>query len=542
MRGGDARVDGNMEKRLGHVLDGCPRVARRAQMHGELLAPAERSEDADRDEAARPPVKTRPRPDRSPRRLGEEPLEVRVQTSALGFGGLDMGVAEHLTTHPHPVLIARRLVLRHVHLVDLARERGLVRHHTEARARHRSTARSIRRVNLTPLLAPANTKILLVVLDGLGGMADGSVGTELEDADTPNLDALAAGGVSGLLEPVGPGITPGSGPGHLALFGYDPLAYQLGRGTLSAAGLGVELRAGDVAARGNLCTIGPDGTVVDRRAARLPDDEALRVIEGLNARLHVEGVDVSFTHEKSHRVLVVIRGEALDPRVSDTDPQHEGVPPLAPRALDPAAARTAEFAAAVIAEARRVLADEPVANGLLLRGFDSHRDLPPFRDRTGLRAAAASVYPMYRGIARLLGFEVLGPPADLADEVELLGKYWSDFDFFFLHHKDPDAAGEDVDRDAKIAAIERIDAVVPDLVELEPNVMAVTGDHATPSQLGAHSWHPVPVLIHGPRAGRDDVQRFGERWCRAGALGLRPSTHVLPILLANGGRLAKYGA
>src|SRR5688572_15350334 len=206
-------------------------------------------------------------------------------------------------------------------------------------------------------------------------MADVRVGTELEDARTPNLDRLAAEGVTGLLEPVGPGITPGSGPGHLALFGYDPETFLLGRGTLSAAGLGVELRPGDVAARGNLCTIAADGTVVDRRAGRLPDDEARRIVDRLSAEVRVEGVEVSFAHERGHRVLVVLRGDGLDPRVSDTDPQHEGVPPLQPRPLDPASARTAEVAATVIAEARRALADEPVANGLLLRGFDSHREL-----------------------------------------------------------------------------------------------------------------------------------------------------------------------
>jgi len=397
-------------------------------------------------------------------------------------------------------------------------------------------------VDLTPLLAAADSKIVLVVLDGLGGMADLQVGTELEDAATPNLDGLAAQGVTGLLEPVGPGITPGSGPGHLALFGYDPEEFLLGRGTLSAAGLDVELRPGDVAARGNLCTIAADGTVVDRRAGRLPDEEARRIVDRLNTEVRVDGVEVSFAHERGHRILLVLRGEGLDPRVSDTDPQHEGVPPLEPRPLHPAAARAAEVAAAVIVEARRVLADEPVANGLLLRGFDSHRELPAFRDRTGLRAAAVAVYPMYRGIARLLGFDVLGPPADLVEEIELLRKHWNDFDFFFLHHKDADAAGEDGNRDAKIAAIERLDAVVPDLMELAPTVIAVTGDHATPSQMAAHSWHPVPVLVHGARAGRDDVDRFGERWCRAGGLGLRPSTHLMPILLANAGRLAKYGA
>lgn len=397
-------------------------------------------------------------------------------------------------------------------------------------------------VQLRDLATPADSKILLVVLDGLGGMADAEHGTELEEAHTPNLDRLAAGGVTGLLEPVAPGVTPGSGPGHLALFGYDPFEHVLGRGALSAAGLDVELRSGDVAARGNLCTIGANGEVLDRRAGRPPDAEAARVIQRLSAQVHVDGVELLFVPERGHRFLLVLRGEGLDPRVADTDPQHTGVPPLPPTPLDPAAAETARLVSAVIEEAARTLADEPAANGILLRGFDSLRELPSFGDRTRMRAAAIAVYPMYRGIARILGFDVLGPPADLADEVALLGKHWADADFFFLHHKDADAAGEDGNREAKVAAIERLDAIVPDLVALGPDVIAVTGDHATPSQMAAHSWHPVPVLVNGPRCGRDEVDRFGERWCRAGGLGLRPTRELLPILMANAGRLAKYGA
>jgi 2,3-bisphosphoglycerate-independent phosphoglycerate mutase len=397
-------------------------------------------------------------------------------------------------------------------------------------------------MELGELAVASDSTILLVVLDGLGGMADAEHGTELEEASTPNLDRLAAEGVTGLLEPVGPGITPGSGPGHLALFGYDPLEHLLGRGALSAAGLDVELRPGDVAARGNLCTIDPNGSVADRRAGRPADDEARRVVDRLSAQVRVDGAELLFRHERGHRFLLVIRAPGLDPRVSDTDPQHTGVAPLSPRALDPSAARTVELAAAVIEGAGRALAGEPVANGILLRGFDSLRELPSFSDRTGMRAAAIAVYPMYRGIARILGFDVLGPPADLAEELALLDRHRADADFFFLHHKDADAAGEDGNRAAKIAAIERLDAVVPDLLALQPDVIAVTGDHATPSQMAAHSWHPVPVLVAGARSGRDGVERFGERWCREGGLGQRPSRELLPILMATAGRLAKYGA
>jgi len=394
-------------------------------------------------------------------------------------------------------------------------------------------------MDLASLATGTGSRILLVVIDGLGGLADHEHGTELEEATTPNLDRLASEGVTGLLEPVGPGITPGSGPGHLALFGYDPLEFVLGRGALSAAGLDVELHPGDVASRGNLCTLDADGNIVDRRAGRISDDEARRVVARLSAA--VQGVE--FHHEKGHRLLVVFRGEGLDPRIGDTDPQTTGVPPLEPRPLDPAAAPTAELVAAKLAEVHHALVGEPAANGMLLRGFDTHRELPRFRDRTGLRAAAVAVYPMYRGIARLLGFEVLGPPADLSDQVRLLEEHREDADYFFVHVKDADAAGEDGDRAAKIAAIERADQAVPDLVgAIEPGVIAVTGDHATPSQMAAHSWHPVPVLVHGPRCGRDDTDRFGERWCRAGGLGIRPSMELLPILMANAGHLGKYGA
>jgi 2,3-bisphosphoglycerate-independent phosphoglycerate mutase len=394
-------------------------------------------------------------------------------------------------------------------------------------------------VELSQLATAGGSTILLLVIDGLGGMADGDNGTELEEAATPNLDRLAREGVTGLLEPVGPGITPGSGPGHLALFGYDPVAFVLGRGALSAAGLDVELRPGDVAARGNLATVDGAGNVVDRRAGRISDDKGRRVVERLSSA--VQGVE--FHHEKGHRVLVVFRGDGLDPRIGDTDPQRTGVPPLDAEPLDPAAGPTAELVTAKLGEVRRVLAEEPAANALLLRGFDTHRVLPRFVDRTGLRGAAIAVYPMYRGIARLLGFDVLGPPADLTDQIRLLEKHREDADLFFVHVKDADAAGEDGDRTAKIAAIERVDEAVPDLVTaLEPGGIAGTGDHATPSQMAAHSWHPVPVLVHGPRSGRDDTDRFGERWCRAGALGIRPSVQLLPILMANAGRLAKYGA
>ncbi len=400
-------------------------------------------------------------------------------------------------------------------------------------------------MDVTPLIQAADTKILLVVMDGLGGYADAQHGTELEEANTPNLDRLAAEGVCGLAEPVGPGITPGSGPGHLGLFGYDPETFELGRGALSAAGLDFALRAGDVAARGNLCTLAPDGTIADRRAGRIPDPEAAAVVEKLQAGVRLEGAEVFFRHEREHRVLVVLRGEGLEPNVGDTDPQQTGVAPLEPAVHDPGSKRTAELVTELGAQVRRILADEPKANYLLLRGFDTHRELPSFADRYGLRAAAVAIYPMYRGIARLLGMDVLGRPADLDEQLDILRDAWDDHDYFFLHHKYTDSAGEDGDRARKVAAIERLDAVVPALRTLGgsgPDVVAVMGDHATPSQMAAHSWHPVPTLLWSERCGRDEVDRYGERWCLRGGLGIRPMKTLMPIMLANAGRLQKYGA
>jgi 2,3-bisphosphoglycerate-independent phosphoglycerate mutase len=397
-------------------------------------------------------------------------------------------------------------------------------------------------MDLTPLIQPADTKILLVVMDGLGGYADGEHGTELEEADTPNLDRLAADGVTGLVEPVGPGITPGSGPGHLGLFGYDPEQFELGRGALSAAGLDFELRPGDVAARGNLCTLAADGTVADRRARRIPDDEAAVVVAKLQDGVDLDGAEVFFRHEREHRVLVVLRGPGLDPALTDTDPQHEGVAPLDSQPLEPDAKHTAELISELASQARRVLAGEPKANGILLRGFDTHRELPGFAERYGLRAAAVAIYPVYRGIARLLGMDVLGQPGTLDDELQILRDAWMSYDYFFLHHKGTDSAGEDGDRARKVRAIEQLDAVVPEMRRLEPDVIAVSGDHSTPSQMAAHSWHPVPALLWSARCGRDDVERFGERWCLRGGLGLRPTKDLMALMLANAGRLQKYGA
>ncbi|MGI9539021.1 MAG: 2,3-bisphosphoglycerate-independent phosphoglycerate mutase [Miltoncostaeaceae bacterium] len=396
-------------------------------------------------------------------------------------------------------------------------------------------------MDLRPLIAPNDSTIVVVLMDGLGGFADADGATELEAAATPHLDQLAVEGSTGLAEIVGPGITPGSGPGHLALFGYDPIEFELGRGALSAAGLGVELGHGDVAARGNLCTLNADGTIADRRAGRIASDIAAPLVGRLQREVSIDGIEVILRHEREHRMLVVLRGEGLDARLADTDPQAVGVEPRSARALDPAATRTAEVLSELDRQIRTILAEE-AAHAVLMRGFDTHTALPTMSERYGVDAAAIAIYPMYRGIARLLGMTVTEPPGDLDDQMRQLADSWSSHDYFFVHHKATDAAGEDGDRDAKIAAIEAVDAAIPAIRALDPDVVMVTGDHATPPQMSAHSWHPVPVVMHGRSVGRDGTDRFGEASCRAGMLGLRPMVHMMPLLLAAAGRLAKYGA
>lgn len=395
--------------------------------------------------------------------------------------------------------------------------------------------------DLVPRLQQRNeTKILFLIADGLGGIP-GARGTELEAATTPHLDRLASQGATGLLVPVGPGITCGSGPGHLALFGYDPLEHDIGRGVLTALGVDFDLRPGDVAARGNFCTLDKDGSVFDRRAGRISSERGEQLVRKLG-QIEVEGAEVFLRPVREHRLLLVLRGEGLDPRVTDTDPQETGVPPLPARPAAPRAQRTAEVVSSFVEQARQLLAGEEQANMVLLRGFESLPDLPPMKDRYGLSACALAGYPMYRGIARLLGMETRACGPDLASEIDALYAAWGQYDFFFLHYKATDSAGEDGDFDGKIAAIEELDRHVPQIEGLRPDVLVVTGDHSTPSQLASHSWHPVPVLLAASTCRRDDVEVFGETACAYGGLSQVPTRHLMSLALAHAGRLRKYGA
>lgn len=395
---------------------------------------------------------------------------------------------------------------------------------------------------IRPLVVPNRTRIVLLSLDGLAGLPRPDTGrSEMETARLPNLDALAAESASGLIRHVGPGITPGSGPGHLGLFGYDPLHYQVGRGVLEALGIEFELRAGDVAARGNFCTVDAAGLITDRRAGRISTDVCVRLTDRLRD-IRLDGVELFVEPVKEHRFVLVLRGPGLSGRLGETDPQALGARPLPARALEPAAEATAELVNTFVREAGRRLADAAPANMVLLRGFDQLPELPRFPETFGLRAAAIAAYPMYRGLARLVGMEVLKTGGDFADEVATLREHWDAYDFFFLHYKDTDKAGEDGDFDAKVRALERLDGFLPEIRALGPDVLVVTGDHATPSVLAAHGWQPVPVLLWSRYCGADGVTRFTERACASGSLGVLPAQHLMPLVMANALRLTKFGA
>jgi len=387
-----------------------------------------------------------------------------------------------------------------------------------------------------------DSRILFLVMDGLGDLPDERGRTPLAAARKPNLDRLAREGCCGRFDPVGPGITPGSGPGHLALFGYDPTEYEIGRGVLSAVGIDFPLQPGDVAARFNFCTLDREGRIVDRRAGRIPTEENRRLVAKLS-EVRLPGVELFVATESEHRGVLVLRGEGLSPALADTDPQATGVPPLPVRATAPEAIRTAALVEQFLAQARELLAGEPKANGLLLRGFDTLPSIPSLAARFRLRPLCVATYPMYRGLARLVGMEVAPPPENLAAIPQVLAQHLPGHDFAFVHVKYTDKAGEDGDFERKKAVVEEVDALLPQLLELLFQVVVVTADHSTPVAFKAHSWHPVPGLLWAPgRVFRDQVETFSEIACLAGAFGRLPLRFLLAEALAAAGKLAKYGA
>ncbi|MBM3140035.1 MAG: 2,3-bisphosphoglycerate-independent phosphoglycerate mutase [Chloroflexi bacterium] len=391
------------------------------------------------------------------------------------------------------------------------------------------------------LSVEADTKVVLCVLDGLGGLPGPRGRTELEEARSDQLDRLAEEGAIGLTIPVGHGITPGSGPGHLALFGYDPLEYDIGRGVLEATGIDFPLGPDDVAARGNLCTVDTEGRITDRRAGRVATEVTAEVAKRLST-IALPGVEVFVEPVREHRFVLVLRGEGLSPALTETDPQREGVAPLACEATAPEGERTAALVNEFASRARELLADREQANAVTLRGWAKRPELPQMPDLWKLRAAAVTVYPMYRGLARLVGMEALRGGDSIEGQIAIVREHWDRFDFFFIHHKGTDAAGEDGDFRRKSRAIDEFDAALAGLLDLKPNVLVVTGDHSTPATMAAHSWHPVPLLMYGDHVRIDDSHHFSETECARGGLGTIPAKDVLPLAFAHAGRLAKYGA
>ncbi len=392
------------------------------------------------------------------------------------------------------------------------------------------------------LCASNGKKIVLLVMDGLGGLPRDPGGkTELETAKTPALDALAAASECGLHMPIGYGVTPGSAPGHLSLFGYNPLEYPIGRGVVAAMGIGFPMKAGDVAARLNFATLDESGAISDRRAGRIPTEKCAELCELLKA-VSIKGVEVSVKPVKDYRAVVVFRGKGLSDAVADTDPQALGVKPLDPVATDPKAAHTAQVAKDFVAAARKILAGQAPANGVLMRGFAELPHIPSMKELYKLTPVALAVYPDYKGVARLVGMETIEDLADLEAQAKALAAAWDAHDFFFIHHKYTDSRGEDGDFDAKVKEIEKVDAFLPKVLALKPDLLIVTGDHSTPAVAKAHTAHPVPFLLSAAECRPDGISKFGERECGRGTWGVIPGPMLLRIALGYTGKLKKYGA
>jgi len=389
---------------------------------------------------------------------------------------------------------------------------------------------------------PSPSRIVLLVIDGLGGLPNPETGkTELETAHIPNLDRLAAEGICGLTNPVAPGIIPGSAPGHLALFGYDPVICNIGRGILEAVGIDFDLQPGDVAARGNFCTLDDTGLVIDRRAGRISTEKCAELCRLLDGML-IEGVEVLVRPVRDHRLVTIFRGEGLSVEVSDSDPQRIGVAPKSVNALSPEAKKLAGIANQFIDRVKSTLAEHHPANMLLLRGFSGHPDLPAMSEIYKLKPVAIAVYPMYRGLAKLVGMDVLQTGTTIEDEFNTLKQKYASHDFFFIHAKWTDSAGEDGDFNRKVSVLEQIDHFLPMLTGLEPDVIVVAGDHSTPAMLSGHSWHSVPIILHSRYCRPDRVREFSEQACLSGGLGILPATQVMTLAMANALKLTKFGA
>jgi 2,3-bisphosphoglycerate-independent phosphoglycerate mutase len=385
-------------------------------------------------------------------------------------------------------------------------------------------------------------KIVMLVLDGLGGLPDPKTGkTELETAHIPNLNAIAKNGICGLADPVGPGITPGSGPGHLALFGYDPVANLIGRGALEAVGIDIELGPDDLAARGNFCTTDNWGVIIDRRAGRISTEECTELCKMFDGTV-VDGVEIHVYPVREHRFVVIFRGNNLDSHVTESDPSRTGVAPLEVKPENVQARYTADIVNKFILKTKTILLKQHPANMILLRGFAKKPKLPTMEEIYKLNPLAIAVYPMYRGLARLVGMQVANTGTTLEDEFKTLKENYDKYDFFFLHVKWTDTAGEDGNFAKKVGVLEQLDNVLPTLTALKPDVLVVTGDHSTPAAYGGHSWHTVPVVICAKYCRTDTVKEFNETALLAGGLGRIHATDIMPLAMANARKLTKFGA
>ena len=386
------------------------------------------------------------------------------------------------------------------------------------------------------------SKIVLLVIDGVGGLPHPETGkTELESAQKPNLNQIAKESLCGLSDPVSPGITPGSAPGHLAIFGYDPVQYNFGRGVLEALGIDQELKPNDIAARGNFCTIDDKGIITDRRAGRISTDKNTELCRLLN-NINIEGANISVIPVKEHRFVFILQGEDLSPELADSDPQRAGLAPKRIEALSTQAQQTAEIANEFVTQASRLLQNEAPANMLLMRGFSRRPDIPPLSDIYKLNPAAIATYPMYRGLAKLVGMRVLTTGGSMVEQLNSLHRHYADYDFFFVHFKATDSKGEDGNFEAKVHAIEELDNAVPNLLSLAPDVLIVTGDHSTPATLAMHSWHPVPFMLRSNWCRPDNITEFSESACLAGGMGRFPAVEIMPLAMANALKLNKFGA
>ena len=386
-----------------------------------------------------------------------------------------------------------------------------------------------------------SSKIVLLVVDGLGGLAHPDTGkSELETAHIPNLDAVAQQSACGLTTPVIPGVTPGSGPGHLALFGYDPLKYIIGRGALEDLGIEVDLRPGDVAARGNFCTVDDAGNLVDRRAGRIPTELSTPLAHRLD-QIELDGVQCDVFPVQDYRFVLRLRGEGLSELITETDPQITGVPAMEVKPLKPAAEKTAGLVNQFVVKARQLLSEEERGNMVLLRGWAQLPQLPPMGDVYRLNPAAIAAYPMYRGLATVASMKIIPTGMTFADEVETLHQNFDAHDFFFIHYKPADAAGEDGDFDAKVKTLEDLDPFIPRISELNPDVFMVAGDHSTPAVMAAHSWHPVPFMLNSRLTKGEGIPEFNERTCAQGSLGRIPATSIMLLALSHSGKLNKFG-